>query len=202
MRFLHIQTILSLALVLTAHAESNVKLDASRVDITLPSYMHAKESRSEKYSAYEKTKCLEVFATSNKRFVGDFCISEDVHFLRDMGVIERNVDVNALPNMNEQRSSLVFASPMSQYEMKPLLENDSRIQASIVDCDIGSGKIYRPTATCHVAVSSISNNRFIYSYFFVKNNLNKKQLVRVSDIKKIWLNLKKQAAEANALNAK
>lgn len=119
---------------------------------------------------YRNTNCSDLY--EDKEYAGTYCTSSDQQFLTDFGVFNPNEGSSVGPTAST--ASIEIASGSSTYTANPTLIDQKKLYLAEVDCDIKKESIYRPTATCLVAVSFKENNGFIYARFFLRDNASNK----------------------------
>lgn len=133
---------------------------------------------------YTNTQCIQLLQKSNKKYIGDICLSSNLDFLKDMG-IENNTS-----SSNPSEEKYIISTGTSQYPMNASNNSSKKLFSALIDCDIKNGTIYRPTATCLTTLYPLNKETYIYSNFFTKNEITKKTIAPESTIIEIWKNIK------------
>ncbi|TDY96469.1 UNVERIFIED_ORG: hypothetical protein DFO49_0924 [Herbaspirillum seropedicae] len=78
-------------------------------------------------------------------------------------------------------------TPLSIYPMTPFILKPIKNYAAESDCYMEDGPVYRATSMCHTTLYEMRPGVFIYSIFHVFDNVKRKQKVKISDIRALWL---------------
>lgn len=161
-------------------ASDGLQLSGLDTGIEIPSRFNLNSSEVAKDRP--DTRCLEILY-KNRINVGLLCSSTDRGLLADLGVFASNGDKLGHGSLGDQGLSIRVATGASSYEMAPVINSrDARIYAAQVDCDQGSGAVYRATSTCHVTVFFLSGGGFLYSNVVLENHTNRKKYFTEDEI--------------------
>jgi hypothetical protein len=112
-----------------------------------------------------------------RKTVGVYCRSSSAALLQELGVSVTpagSSDAGSARNVD-------FATGMSQYSGTPRKLNGRDGFTAEVDCDTGTGEVYRATGTCLAAVSFDDSSRFHYTQLTLRDDAAGKQVLSPDD---------------------
>jgi hypothetical protein len=170
-----------------ASVGSSASMSTLGITFHVPNSLSAMEARRQgTASNTEITQCVQFVFRRTRRYAGEVCASIDPDFLRDRGVTAYDSVPLHARTADRPESGLVVASAMSQYPLESFIDRPVKANGAVIDCDEGDGVLYRATASCHVAVSSLPNGKMVYSNFIVKTHTTGKAGLAVADVKRLW----------------
>ena len=121
----------------------------------------------------------EVFYNYNKRGNGKpFRVRDKIKLFQNMSFSE----------FTDQGFILFKQEALNHLAAKLSIDND---QESLVEkLKEANEPIYRATSSCHVAISFLGNERFIYSNFVIKNHVTGADKASIKDVKILWKKLR------------
>lgn len=112
-----------------------------------------------------------------RRTVGVYCRSSSTALLQELGVSVTPAD----PGDASPARNVDFATGMSQYSGTPRRLHGRDGFTAEVDCDTGTGEVYRATGTCLAAVSFDDARRFHYTQLTLRDEAAGKQILSPDD---------------------
>jgi hypothetical protein len=135
---------------------------------------------------YPDTECVDFSLANNGEKIGFICRSKSKAFIAEMGITRIEALAEGVRPKIRPTSGLIVSTPMTQYAMRPFKTGHGDANSADVDCDTENESNYRPTSTCHVAVSSLDGQEVIYSNFVLIRHITKKRGASKAQIKKLW----------------
>ncbi|ALU88379.1 hypothetical protein Hrubri_1167 [Herbaspirillum rubrisubalbicans M1] len=141
------------------------------------------------------TYCTVFLSPDRKRWLGNFCVSSNEKVRFDMGVWDEVPDEEHWGDPSREDIGYWSVTPMFIYPMTPFILHPIKNYAAEVDCNLGDGRGYLPTSTCHTAYYQLREGVFIHSVFHIFDNVKRKQKVQVSDIRNLWIHISKKISK-------
>lgn len=108
-----------------------------------------------------------------QQIVGVHCRSNSALLLRELGVSVTPADASSASSTR----SVAFATGMSQYSGTPRKLHGRDGFTSEVDCDIGTGDVYRAKGTCLAALSFDGTSDFLYTQLTLRDETTGKKVL-------------------------
>lgn len=169
----------------TTHAKSSANLPKFATAMKVPSTLSISLQKTPYSKIYADTTCVDFTLFSTSKKIGFMCQTSDPKLLADVGVSDIDSNVTSILPLHLEQN-LVVATVMSQYPMESFDIPQMTSYASIIDCDLNNGPVYRATGSCHVTIATTDNKKYFYSNFIIEDHVNRRVLISVDTIKKIW----------------
>ncbi|WP_237741962.1 hypothetical protein [Herbaspirillum rubrisubalbicans] len=138
------------------------------------------------------TYCTVFLSSERKKWLGNFCVSSNEEVRFDMGVWDEVPDEEHWGDRSREDIGYWSVTPMFIYPMTPFILHPIKNYAAEVDCNLGDGRGYRPTSTCHTAYYQLREGVFLYSIFHISDDVKRQRMAYVSDIRNLWIHVGKK----------
>lgn len=186
------RTVFLLPLILFTHpiyANEVSKADISMLaqGMHIPRTWGVSRSIREPNQNYPNAHCAIFYSMITKQWIGKLCLTTNKKYISDVGVRDEVPEEEDWADRSRYEVGYWRVTPLSIYPMTPFILKPIKIYAAESDCYMEDGPVYRATSTCHTALYEMRKGVFIYSLFHVSDDVKRKQKVKISDIRALWL---------------
>lgn len=135
---------------------------------------------------YQDTECLDISQERSEQKLGFICQTRDPQFLRELGIASYDSLNRRNRPTRRPTSGFLVSTPVKQYSMEPFLADHQSVYGAAVDCDTSEGQIYRPTASCHVAIMQVDGDTTLYSNFVLEDHTTKRSVTSQARVRAVW----------------
>jgi hypothetical protein len=167
-----------------ANANSSPQINTDEFSFKIPNSLKAVNKKGA-FLKTDKNGCVRLISVTTHKYAGEICVSKNDKLFVNAGIVPYESIPESSRNSEKPSSGMVLTTALSQYPLEKFIEKEMHVFSTISDCDEEDGAIYRATSSCHVAIANF-DNKFIYSYFVIKNNVTRQTNLTIDDIKYIW----------------
>lgn len=181
----------SLCPMASSCASPRIWFEEMGAEIPVPSALVARIAPQANGAEENRSRCVKFSFRKDGRYAGEFCASSDPDFLASKGIVTENAIPKHSRPAEPSPSGLVATTAANLYPLKPFGSGHVQSFAATTDCDESNEAVYRPTASCHVAVATRGTKHF-YSSFIVKSETRREARVPIKDIEQVWRALRER----------
>lgn len=156
-------------------------------DLHIPVTWHIKKNMAPLGKDFPETYCTVFLSRKSKQWLGELCLTSNTDFIQTMGIWNEVPEEEDWADRSRYEVGYWRVTPLSIYPMTPFILKPIKNYAAESDCYMEDGPVYRATSMCHTTLYEIRPGVYIYSIFHVFDNVKRKQKVKISDIRALWL---------------
>lgn len=158
-------------------------------DMTIPNTWRLAKSMKQQNRNYPNTYCAIFHSKITKKWIGKLCQTTNKEYISDVGIRDEVPEEEDWADRSKYEVGYWRVTPLSLYPMTPFILKPIKNYAAESDCYMEDGPVYRATSTCHNALYEMRKGVFIYSLFHLSDDVKRKQITKLSDIKALWIQI-------------
>lgn len=156
-------------------------------DLHIPPAWRVKKNMAPLGKEFPETYCTVFSLRKKNQWLGELCLTSNKDFIKAMSIRNEVPEEEDWADRSRYEVGYWRVTPLSIYPMTPFILKPIKNYAAESDCYMDDGPVYRATSTCHTALYEMRKGVFIYSLFHISDDVKRKQKVKISDIRALWL---------------
>lgn len=117
------------------------------------------------------------------------CLTTNKEYISDVGIRNEVPEEEDWADRTRYEAGYWRVTPLSLYPMTPFILKPIKNYAAESDCFMEDGPVYRATSMCHTTLYELRPGVFIFSDFHFFDNVKRKRITNLSDIKALWIQI-------------
>ncbi len=158
-------------------------------DVNIPVTWRLAKSMKQQNRYYPNTYCAIFHSKLTKQWIGKLCLTTNKEYISDVGIRNEVPEEEDWADRTRYEVGYWRVTPLSLYPMTPFILKPIKNYAAESDCFMEDGPVYRATSMCHTTLYELRPGVFIFSDFHFFDNVKRKQITNLSDIKALWIQI-------------